>query len=136
MAARVLDPALRLLVGALARAERLPEAREIVRRNEATDETVVDLADDRRYQPAVREAAQALADSRGIVRCRCGETGGDRCPWVGPKADTVRVRWVDPSLRGTAEAAGYPQEFGGMGGVSRRRVVAGDGAGHLSGRVA
>lgn len=39
------------------------------------------------------------------VRCQCGETGGDECAWVGPKADAVRVRWVDPSMRGTAEAA-------------------------------
>lgn len=110
MAAHALDPTLRPLVSALARAGRLYEARRIVRgRDEASDETVVDLASPGRgvfrNDPAVREAAQALADSRGIVRCQCGETGGDRCPWVGPKTDTVRVRWVDPSLRGTAEAA-------------------------------
>ena len=42
----------------------------------------------------------------GWCRCQCGEWSGEACIWVGPRSETVRVRYVPREHRDTAEAAG------------------------------
>lgn len=70
-----------------------------------------------------RTTAQRIANERGesvylysgdsepveikaeTVRCQCGEWSGERCEWVGPKSETVRVEWMPEHLRASHVAA-------------------------------
>ena len=61
------------------------------------------------------------------VRCECGEVTGERCAWVGPRTDTVAVRWLPEALRGSHQAAGRSGVYGigGDGGAETLRLERG-----------
>lgn len=40
------------------------------------------------------------------IRCQCGEILSERCEWVGPRSETVEVRYIPEHLVITAEMAG------------------------------
>lgn len=58
--------------------------------------------------------AEEVTEARrkaGLVECQCGSMTGEKCQWVGPKAETVVVEWMPEHLRDAHHEARNEGEY-------------------------